>query len=135
MIQLAQLFQDMESLVVQQEAAVEQIDQKAENVNGDVQKANVEIDGAIQKARSRNRKKWWCLLICSKSDRGLASRRSWDTVMTILILFLQFSSLSLLSLLQSLLWRSTSRNKHIILVWMATTHFIVSTHRHLVHAV
>lgn len=63
MIELAQLFQDMEALVVQQEPAVTQIEQKGEEVTENVGKANVEMDGAIAKARSRNRKKWWCLLI------------------------------------------------------------------------
>ncbi|KAI4125877.1 MAG: hypothetical protein LQ347_005203 [Umbilicaria vellea] len=63
MIELAQLFQDMEALVVQQEPAVIQIEQKGEEVTDNVGKANVEMDGAISKARSRNRKKWWCLLI------------------------------------------------------------------------
>ncbi|KAI9799906.1 MAG: Plasma membrane t-SNARE, secretory vesicle fusion [Piccolia ochrophora] len=63
MIELAQLFQDMEALVVQQEPAVAQIEQKGEQVTEDVGRANTEISGAIEKARSRNRKKWWCLLI------------------------------------------------------------------------
>ncbi|KAI9715274.1 MAG: hypothetical protein M1812_006085 [Candelaria pacifica] len=63
MIQLAQLFQDMEALVVQQEPAVAQIEQRGEEVTENVGKANDEIAGAIVKARSRNRKKWWCLLI------------------------------------------------------------------------
>jgi len=63
MIQLAGLFQDLEASVVMQEPAVTQIEQKGEEVNDNVGKANVEIDGAISKARSRNRKKWWCLLI------------------------------------------------------------------------
>ena len=63
MIELAQLFQDMEALVVQQEPAVTQIEQKGEEVTENVGKANIEMDGAISKARSRNRKKWWCLLI------------------------------------------------------------------------
>ena len=66
MIELAQLFQDMEALVVQQEPAVMNIEQKGEEVQDNVGKANVHMDGAIQKARSRNRKKWWCLLIARK---------------------------------------------------------------------
>ncbi|MCJ1466886.1 Plasma membrane t-SNARE, secretory vesicle fusion [Pseudocyphellaria aurata] len=61
MIELAQLFQDVEAAVVQQEPAVEEIETKAGMVNDNVGKANVEIDGAITKARSRNRKKWICL--------------------------------------------------------------------------
>lgn len=61
MIELAQLFQDVEAAVVQQEPAVEEIETKAGVVSDNVGKANHEIDGAIVKARSRNRKKWICL--------------------------------------------------------------------------
>ena len=64
MIELAQLFQDMEAMVVQQEPQVEQIEQKGEQVTGDMTNANTQISGAIDKARSARRKKWWCLLIC-----------------------------------------------------------------------
>lgn len=61
MIELAQLFQDVEAAVVQQEPAVEEIETKAGIINDNVGKANTQIDGAIEKARSRNRKKWYCL--------------------------------------------------------------------------
>ena len=64
MIELAQLSQDLDAIVLQQEPAVTQIEQKGEEVTENTAKANTEIDGAIVKARSRNRKKWWCLLIC-----------------------------------------------------------------------
>ena len=67
MIELAELFQDMDAIVVQQEAAVVNIEQQGEQVTQDVGKANEEIAGAIVKARSRNRKKWWCLGISSES--------------------------------------------------------------------
>lgn len=63
LIQLAELFQDLDTLVVVQEPLVERIEAKGEEVERDVTKANQEIVGAIEKARSRNRKKWWCLLI------------------------------------------------------------------------
>ncbi|KAI9739662.1 MAG: nicotinate phosphoribosyltransferase [Cirrosporium novae-zelandiae] len=66
MIELAQLFQDMEALVVQQEPAVAQIEQRGEEVNENVAKGNIELNGAIEKARARNRKKWWCLGISSE---------------------------------------------------------------------
>ena len=66
MIELAQLYQDMDVLVTQQEAAVVNIDQQGEQVTQDVGKANEQIDTAIVSARSRNRKKWWCLLIVGK---------------------------------------------------------------------
>ncbi|KAF2198287.1 t-SNARE [Delitschia confertaspora ATCC 74209] len=63
MVELAQLFQDLDQIVTQQEALVTNIEQKGEEVHDNVVKANTEINGAIDKARSRNRKKWWCLLI------------------------------------------------------------------------
>ena len=66
MIELAQLYQDMDVLVTQQEAAVINIDVQGEQVTDDVVKANEEITTAIVSARARNRKKWWCLLIVSK---------------------------------------------------------------------
>ncbi|KAF2279356.1 t-SNARE [Westerdykella ornata] len=63
MVELAQLFQDLDQIVVQQEPLVENIEQKGEEIHDNVVQANTEISGAIEKARSRNRKKWWCLLI------------------------------------------------------------------------
>lgn len=61
MIQLAQLYQDLEAQVIQQEPAVTQIEQRGEEVNDHVAKANTELDGAVVKARAARRKKWWCL--------------------------------------------------------------------------
>lgn len=63
MVELAQLFQDLDQIVQEQEPLVANIEQKGEEINDNVKAANVEIDGAIEKARSRNRKKWWCVLI------------------------------------------------------------------------
>jgi hypothetical protein len=61
MMELAQLFQDLETLVVQQEPAVTQIEQKGEEVTDNVGRGNTELDGAIKKARAARRKKWICL--------------------------------------------------------------------------
>lgn len=61
MSELAQLFQDMNTLVVQQEAAVQQIDQQAEEVVENLDKGNTEIDTAVKTARATRKKKWWCL--------------------------------------------------------------------------
>lgn len=66
MEELAQLFAQVDEYVVQQEEQVEQIDIQGEQVVQDVNKANTQLDSGIQKARSRNKKKWWCLLICSE---------------------------------------------------------------------
>ncbi|KAK1990402.1 t-SNARE [Colletotrichum falcatum] len=64
MVELAQLFQDMDVLVVQQEAAVAQIEQKAEEVVENLDKGNQEIGTAVETARKTRKKKWWCLGIC-----------------------------------------------------------------------
>ncbi|TDZ13360.1 Protein transport protein SSO2 [Colletotrichum spinosum] len=64
MVELAQLFQDMDVLVVQQEAAVTQIEQKGEEVVENLDKGNQEINTAVDTARKTRKKKWWCLGIC-----------------------------------------------------------------------
>ncbi|KAF1951673.1 t-SNARE [Byssothecium circinans] len=64
MVELAQLFQDLDQIVMQQEPLVENIEQKGEEIHDNVVQANVEMGGAVEKARSARRKKWWCLLIC-----------------------------------------------------------------------
>ncbi|PSS15314.1 hypothetical protein M430DRAFT_29294 [Amorphotheca resinae ATCC 22711] len=64
MIELAELFQDMEALVVQQEAAVVNIEMKGEEVVENLDKGNQEIGTAIVSARNARKWKWWCLGIC-----------------------------------------------------------------------
>ncbi|KAF2131939.1 t-SNARE [Dothidotthia symphoricarpi CBS 119687] len=63
MVELAQLFQDLDQIVQQQEPLVAHIESKGEEIHENVVQGNVEMGGAIDKARSRNRKKWWCLLV------------------------------------------------------------------------
>ncbi|KPM40630.1 hypothetical protein AK830_g5951 [Neonectria ditissima] len=64
MVELAQLCQDMDTLVVQQEAAVTQIEQKGEEVVENLDKGNEEIGVAVNTARKTRKKKWICLGIC-----------------------------------------------------------------------
>ncbi|KAG9247570.1 SNARE domain-containing protein [Calycina marina] len=61
MIELAELFQDMEALVVQQEAAVTNIEMKGEEVVENVDKGTQEIGTAVKSARNARKWKWWCL--------------------------------------------------------------------------
>lgn len=68
MIELAQLFQDMEAAVVQQEAPIEHIDAKAEDTVVHLDKGNEQLNQAVDKARSARRKKWICLGIFGKSN-------------------------------------------------------------------
>lgn len=77
MIELAQLFQDVEAAVVQQEPAVEEIETKAGVISDNVGKANNEIDGAIAKTRSRNRKKWIVLWIIGMYISKYYTMRLW----------------------------------------------------------
>ena len=87
MMELAQLFQDLEALVVQQEPAVTQIEQKGEEVTENVGKGNVELDGAIVKARAARRKKWICLGIVGMFS-SLASVEIFADQFTVLIIII-----------------------------------------------
>lgn len=61
MMELAQLFQDMDTLVMQQDVAVTNIEQKAEEVVVDLDRGNNEIGTAVNTARATRKKKWICL--------------------------------------------------------------------------
>jgi syntaxin 1B/2/3 len=63
MIQLAEMFNDMDNLVMQQEAAVTNIELKGEEVVDHMDKGNQEIGTAIVHARNTRKWKWWCLCI------------------------------------------------------------------------
>ena len=68
MIELAQLFQDVDAAIVEQEAPVQQIEKQAEQTHENVQGGNKHLDGAIDKARAIRWKKWVCLAICRTLD-------------------------------------------------------------------
>ncbi|KAK3319736.1 t-SNARE [Cercophora scortea] len=61
MIELAQLFEQLNTLIVEQDVAVTAIEQKSEEVVEDLDKGNVEIAVAVQTAAKTRRKKWICL--------------------------------------------------------------------------
>ncbi|CAD6504851.1 BgTH12-00353 [Blumeria graminis f. sp. triticale] len=61
MIELAQLFEDMNTLVVQQEESIANIDMKAEEVVENIDKGTEEIGVAIESAKNTRKWKWWCL--------------------------------------------------------------------------
>ena len=63
MIELAELFNDMERMVVEQEPAVQQIEQGAQETHQNVQQANTELVKANDSARAARRKKWICFWI------------------------------------------------------------------------
>ena len=63
-IEVAELFSEMESMVLQQGELIEKIDVQAEEAKEDIVEANVQLGKAEVKARSARKKKWWCLGIC-----------------------------------------------------------------------
>ena len=67
MIELAQLFQDVDADIVEQEEPIQQIEQKAEETQTNIGQGNKHLDGAIVKARSARRKKWILFWIVGKS--------------------------------------------------------------------
>lgn len=64
MEELAQLFQHMDTLIVQQDEYVTEIDSNAADMKNNMDKANVELGAAVVKARKARTKKWICLGIC-----------------------------------------------------------------------
>lgn len=68
MEELVELFQEMENLVVQQEAAVTNIEMKGEEVVENMDKGTEQIGVAVKSARNARKWKWWCLGICGKSS-------------------------------------------------------------------
>lgn len=69
MIQLGQLYQEVAELIHQQEPAVTQINQSAEETHHNVQEANTKLDSAITSARNARKWKWYALGIVSKLPR------------------------------------------------------------------
>lgn len=63
MIDLSNMFNDMDQLVTAQDPFVEQTEQNAQQATEDVEKGNVQVSKAIVHARHRNKLKWWCLFI------------------------------------------------------------------------
>jgi len=66
MIELGRLYQEIAEIVHIQEPQVEQIHHGAEDVVGNVQNANTQIDSAISSARKARKWKWIALLIVGK---------------------------------------------------------------------
>lgn len=61
MEELAQLFQDLETMVAEQEEAVQFVNQNVEVAQRDLESGGQHINKAIDSARSARRKKWKCL--------------------------------------------------------------------------
>ncbi|TKX18376.1 syntaxin-like protein 3 [Elsinoe australis] len=64
MIELAQLFQDLDAIVVQQDPMIQNVEKHAEDTQQHMVEANVQLEQATVKARAARKKKWICLGIC-----------------------------------------------------------------------
>jgi syntaxin 1B/2/3 len=76
MTELFQLMQDLDTLVVQQDAAIVQIEQKGEEIVDNLDKGNEEIAVAVTTARATRKKKWICLGIVGMLVPGYLLRGS-----------------------------------------------------------
>ncbi|TDZ27007.1 Syntaxin-like protein psy1 [Colletotrichum sidae] len=63
LIELAQLYQEMATLVEAQEPVVNAAEQNAEQTVENIHKGNEQVEVANKHARNRRKLKWWCLLI------------------------------------------------------------------------
>lgn len=80
MIELQQLFQDLDAIVVQQEPMVQNIEQKAEETNTHMVAGNTEVGKAVKSARAARKKKWICLGIVGKFEyRSVLYRPALET--------------------------------------------------------
>lgn len=61
--ELAGLFQDLDTLVVQQEAAVVRAEEQTEQTNVHLDRGNEQVEVGIGHARRARKLKWWCLLV------------------------------------------------------------------------
>ena len=62
-IELGAMFQDLDTLVIQQEAVVMQAEQGTEETNTHLVKGNEQVGVANEHARRRRKLKWYCLLV------------------------------------------------------------------------
>jgi syntaxin 1B/2/3 len=70
LVALSEMFERMEAIVEQQEKPIQEIEEKNIEAHQNVIKGNEQLVVAEASARSRNRKKWWCLLICRMSPKS-----------------------------------------------------------------
>lgn len=62
--ELAQLMQDLDTIIVQQDEPLMKIEHQAEDTVQQLEEANVHLDKANETARATRKKKWICLGIC-----------------------------------------------------------------------
>ena len=88
MIELAELFNDMERMVVEQEPMVQQIEHQAEETHTNLVSANTELKSAEDSARAARKKKWCCFWIVSTFTMipSSMSRTSFANISTVILI-------------------------------------------------
>jgi syntaxin 1B/2/3 len=64
MLELGQLFEDLDRIVMEHEPLIQNIEQKGEEVQQNVEAGVGELDKGVKSARAARRKKWICFWIC-----------------------------------------------------------------------
>lgn len=64
MAELTQLFHDMEELVVEQDQAIQQIDEQVGTAQQDIEQGVGHTNKAVKSAKAARKKRKWCFLIC-----------------------------------------------------------------------
>lgn len=72
MIELAEMFNEVEQLVVAQEPLVDHTEHNTERVQGDIERGNTQIDKGIASAKQRRKLKWICLILSILIILGIA---------------------------------------------------------------
>lgn len=93
LIELSHLYNEVAELVHQQEPAVQQIQQGAEETHRNVEQANTKLDTAIQSAKNARRWKWYALIIVSEYLPVCTPRSGQPANLVIQSLLLLLSSL------------------------------------------
>lgn len=62
-MELASLYQDLATVVEQQDPVIQAAEYNAENTVENIEKGNEQVDVANKHARNRRKLKWWCALI------------------------------------------------------------------------
>jgi syntaxin 1B/2/3 len=64
MAELTQLFHDMEELVIEQDQAIQQIDEQVAGAQHDIEQGVGHTNKAVVSAKAARKKKIWCFIIC-----------------------------------------------------------------------
>ena len=64
MMELGQLFEDLDRIVMEHEPLIQNIEQKGEEVQQNIEAGVGELDKGVKSARAARKKKWICFWIC-----------------------------------------------------------------------